>query len=401
MAPGTRRHDPPQAETPPLHDLPKSEPYANGTIADTAHTPQGSIDAAIDKPDVTTENGSPKNQHDMKSQEHQTEGDGVDGQGSQHESVEDSQGEQLAEGQEPETSPHGKKRKTSDSDTHSHKVARRSPPAEDTLSPPTPPPPSGLSPTDRIKLFNFLLSPASLTFARTQDEEESLKSRPNGGAKTRTYATGPFTPFEELFNAVILASPIGHMLGARTIRTLLNPPYNLMSPKLIQDIGFEGVLGALEQAKTQHRQKTAEEIILLAEAVSTHLGEDHYDVSLERVREECGHDMEKERQLIQKHVKGIGKMGLDIFARRIQGSWGEWYPFADGTTSYALKNLELPGDGQQLKALLDEDWDKLNTNDVIGDGEEKKRRVFVRVLERAIGAQLEGRLDEMKAKAVK
>ena len=42
----------------------------------------------------------------------------------------------------------------------------------------------------------------------------------------------------------------------------------------------------------------------------------------------------------------------------------------------------------------------MNAEDVIGDGEEKKRRVFVRVLERAVGAALEGRLDDFKAKAL-
>ncbi len=392
MAPGTRRHDPPQSDTPPLHDAPTVEPLTNGTTSYITHNSHDNIDGAVDKTDEITEDGLSNGHDDMISRKAQTE---VDGQSIPNGHVEDGPVEQPVQKQD--NGPHGKKRKSSGSDTHSHKAARLSSPAEHEPSKNNSP---TLSPTDRLKLLNFLLSPVSLRFARPKDEEESLKTRPNGGAKTRTYATGPFTPFEELLNAVILARPIGHTLGVRTIRTLLNPPYNLMSPKLIKDIGVEGVHQALEQARTQHRQKTAEEIVLLADAVTNSLGEDHFDVSLEKLREVCGHDMEKERTLIQKQVKGIGKTGLDIFARRIQGSWGEWYPFADHRTLDALKNLGLPGDTQQLKAVLDENWDKLRTDDVIGDGEESKRRVFVRVLERAIGAQLEGKLDEMKAKAV-
>ena len=288
-------------------------------------------------------------------------------------------------------SSHGTKRKASNPGTTPHKAPRQSPPT---------PKPTKLSRTDQVKLLNFLLSPASLPLARPEDEAEALKHRPNGGAKTRTYATSPFTPFEELLCALIISRPIGHMLGLRSIRTLLNPPYMLMSPKMIRDMGVEGVRHALDVAKTQHRQKTAEEIVLLAHAVDSTLGEDYFDVSLERVREECGHDMEKEREMIQKNVKGMGKTGLDIFARRIQGSWGEWYPFADQKTLDALEKMGLPRDTQELKSLLDEKWKELNAEDVVGDGEERKRRVFVKVLERAVGAELEGNVDELKAKGL-
>ena len=393
MAPGTNRHDQPQSRTPPPNDPPTAEPYTNGTMPDVAHKSHDTNSALTDNLDVDTEDGLTDGHDEMSSPEDQSEDDD---QSIEQESSVDGQDEQPA--QQQNNTPHGQKRKTSDIDLQSHKIAKLSPPVEDKPSKSTSPP--TLSPPDRLKLLNFLLSPSSLPFARPKDEEENLRSRPNGGAKTRTYATGPFTPFEELLNAVILARPIGHTLGVRSIRTLLNPPFNLMSPKLIKDMGVDGVRHALDQARTQHRQKTAEDIVCLADAVTNDLGEDHFDVSLERLREECGHDMEKERTLIQKNVKGIGKTGLDIFARRIQGSWGEWYPFADQKTLDALELLGLPGDTQQLKDLLDEDWNDLRTDDVIGDGEESKRRVFVRVLERAIGAHLDDRLDEMKAKAM-
>ncbi len=56
---------------------------------------------------------------------------------------------------------------------------------------------------------------------------------------------------------------------------------------------MEGCRKALDRARTQHRQKTAEELVGLADAVVESLGDGEDDVSLERVRKECDHDVEK------------------------------------------------------------------------------------------------------------
>lgn len=143
---------------------------------------------------------------------------------------------------------------------------------------------------DHVKLINYLLSPDSLDACRPKDEIEDVKNR---GTDLRTYSSTTFSPFEELMCAVILSRPISHALGLRSIRTLFNDPHNLTSPKKIRDAGFESVRKALDEARTQHRQKTAEELVLLADAVVEHLGDGEDDVSLERVRGECGHDWEK------------------------------------------------------------------------------------------------------------
>ena len=157
---------------------------------------------------------------------------------------------------------------------------------------------------------------------------------------------------------------------------------------------------ALDEARTQHRQKTAEEIVGLADAVGTALGDSHEDISLERVREESGNDVERERELLKKSVKGLGKTGLDIFFRRVQAVWTEVYPFVDGRTGSALEKFGLPGDAEELRMLLEEKWSELDVGDVdVKDEDEKKRRVFVRLLERAVGADLEGNIDDVKAEA--
>ena len=253
------------------------------------------------------------------------------------------------------------------------------------------------APVDAVKILQFLLSASSLDLCRPKEETEDMKTR---GPETRTYSTSSFTPIEELVCAVILSRPISHMLGLRSIRTIFNPPYEFSTPKKIREAGNEGCRKALDEARTQHRQKTAEELVLLADAVVTSLGYDDEDVSLERVREESGHDHEKGREMLRKNVKGLGKTGLDIFGRRIQGVWPTFYPFVDQRTLAAVEKLGLPESAEKLKDLLDENWEQLEVKDIEAkDEEEKKRKAFVRLLERAVGADLEGNIDSIKAEA--
>ncbi len=144
--------------------------------------------------------------------------------------------------------------------------------------------------SDPVRLINHLLSPNSRDSCRPKDEIEDVKRR---GSDLRTYSSSTFSPFEELMCAVILSRPISHGLGLRSIRTLFNEPYHFTTPKRIREAGFEPVRKALDEARTQHRQKTAEELVLLADAVVEHLGDGDEDVSLERVRRECDHDWDK------------------------------------------------------------------------------------------------------------
>lgn len=252
-------------------------------------------------------------------------------------------------------------------------------------------------PVDGVKTLQFLLSPSSLDLCCPKEEIEELKTR---GPGFRTYSTSEFSPFEELVCAVILSRPIGHRLGLRSIRTIFNPPYEFTTPKKIREAGNEGCRKALDEARTQHRQKTAEELVLLAEVVIDSLGHGDEDVSLERVREESGHDYEKEREMIRNNVKGLGKTGLDIFGRRIQGVWLKVYPFVDQRTLAAVEKLGLPASAEKLRNLLDEKWEELDVEDIEAKDEaEKKRKAYVRILERAVGADLEGNIDSVKSQA--
>ena len=137
---------------------------------------------------------------------------------------------------------------------------------------------------DAVKMLQFLLSTSSTDLCRPKDEIEDLKTR---GADTRTYSSSTFTPFEELVCAVILSRPISHALGLRSIRTIFNDPWNFTTPKALRGAGAEGRRKALDEARTQHRQKTADELGNLVEALADKLGDNEDDVEMGLVRKEC------------------------------------------------------------------------------------------------------------------
>ena len=96
----------------------------------------------------------------------------------------------------------------------------------------------------------------------------------------------------------------------------------------------------------------------------------------------------------------MGKTGIEIFRRRIQGVWPSCYPFVDHKTASSLEKFGLPSDAEGLQQLVEKHWSQLNTEDIKADNEdEKKRKAFVRLLEHAVGADLENNVDEVKAQA--
>ncbi|KAI7087147.1 hypothetical protein KC356_g4381 [Hortaea werneckii] len=242
------------------------------------------------------------------------------------------------------------------------------------------------------QLLKFLLSEPASVLCRPDDETEDMKNR----GDIRTYSTSVLTPFEELTCAVILSRPISHRLGLRTIRTILNPPYNFTSAKAVQDAGNEKHIQAVWDARTQHKEKTAGEIGMIADVVLEKFTADgdKNGTQLERVRTECNKDVEKEREMLKSNIKGLGRTGLDIFFRRVQWQWEAGYPFVDGRSAQSLHKLGLPDEGEELHKLIEQHWEKLETEQLAGEDEKaKKRRALVIVLERATGADLEGKSE--------
>ena len=108
--------------------------------------------------------------------------------------------------------------------------------------------------------------------------------------------------------------------------------------------------------------------------------------------------------MLRKNIKGLGKTGLDIFYRRVQWTWTEAYPFVDDRTKASVEKLGLPGDAEGLVQLIKENWDDIGFSENGSgkeDADEKKRRAFVIVLERAVGGDLEKKTGEMLEEAIK
>ncbi|KAG9568498.1 hypothetical protein KCU71_g2034, partial [Aureobasidium melanogenum] len=241
------------------------------------------------------------------------------------------------------------------------------------------------------QLLNYLLSPASTELCRPDDESSVVESQ---GVDFKTYSSSALSAFEELICAVVLSRPIGHKLGLRTIRTILNAPYSFNTPSAIISAGKERRHQALNDAKTQHKDKTAEQIGLVADVVAHKFSKNDTDTSLDKVREQASKGWDMERDLLQENIKGLGKTGLDIFFRRVQWLWPEAYPFVDEKSSRGIEKLGLPKHPDELAKVLDRYWAKLDTSNLEkGDKEMQKRRAFVVICERATSADLEGKSD--------
>jgi endonuclease III len=76
-----------------------------------------------------------------------------------------------------------------------------------------------------------------------------------------------------------------------------------------------------------------------------------YNGDLRKLRDAADQDPERERQLL-KEVKGVGDVGVDIFAREAQTAWDEWRPFADKRAIESAKRLDLGDDASDLERLV-------------------------------------------------
>lgn len=74
---------------------------------------------------------------------------------------------------------------------------------------------------------------------------------------------------------------------------MLNAPYEFTTPRTIREAGVEGRREALDKARTQHRQKTADGLGGLADAVVGILGDGEEDIGLERVKKEATYKVDQ------------------------------------------------------------------------------------------------------------
>ncbi|RVX66827.1 hypothetical protein B0A52_09557 [Exophiala mesophila] len=280
-------------------------------------------------------------------------------------------------------------------------------------SPSSPTSSSSSSKATPKQLLNFLLSGKSLPYCFPDEELEAGKSSGKYKSYSQSSPTS-LTAFEHLICAHLLSKPLSHVLGMRSIRTLLNEPFELCSAEAVVKAGEQRVWEALEAARTQHRQKTAKYIYETGQAYSD--SETMYDLS-EEANESGSHGVV---QHIKSTVPGLGVVGGEIFCRRIQcvDGWGDaLWPFADQKALDALRQIGVPvKDADDLQSAIERevDWTLVGDMGLTGSdskgsqielsGEAEETQVqaeFVIVLERAIGCVLEGKVEELNKAAAR
>ena len=145
------------------------------------------------------------------------------------------------------------------------------------------------------------------------------------------------------------------------------------------------------EARTQHKEKTAAQLGDLATGIREICGnsddeDDLSELSGVRVRIQGKGTVEAQKEIgdVLKTIKGIGPGVVGIFMRRVQGDWGEVFPFADERGLKAARSFGLVGEGDGADELA---------RAVGGDGEEGRRK-YVRVLDTLVGLELEKKVEE-------
>lgn len=240
--------------------------------------------------------------------------------------------------------------------------------------------------------IHYLLSNAALAWCRPEEETLDIKQR---GENLITYSK-LLSPFEELLCAVIVSRPVPHRLGLRIIRMILNPPHEFRHPVAIKMAGSRKIQQALWSTRMQHKGRTAEEIDVIAAA----LADNEWHNDLPKIRKLTKHATGREREAMERKVKGLGQDGLDIFFRRIQWCWPEVYPFIDSRAQTALERLGLPTRAEEIQELIELTWTQLGGGEEKFSEEERKRRAFVMLLDRAVGADAERNIEEVLGEAL-
>lgn len=267
------------------------------------------------------------------------------------------------------------------------------------------------------QILNFLLSKDSLEYCFPNDELDAARS----GKFPKTYSLTPpslFTPFEHLVTAHLLSKPLSHTLGMRSARTLLNAPYSFSTPAALKKAGEDKIYQALEDARTQHRQKTAQYLADIGTQFSDPKGDDKGDAGdsdemLELATQANEGGARATTAYIKNTIKGMGQTGAEIFCRRVQAceGWGEAiWPYADPKAIDSLRECGVKvADAEDLQEMIerDVDWGKVGDMGYVEEEkgvDDKDYEVqiaveFVTVLERAVGCVLEGRVGELKQAA--
>ncbi|CAO1629842.1 unnamed protein product [Parajaminaea phylloscopi] len=226
------------------------------------------------------------------------------------------------------------------------------------------------------------------------------------------------TPFQTLICSALLSKPISHRLGLRAIATLFSAPYSYTTPKKLEAVGSEGRRAALWDSRTQHKEKTAEQLGSVVEGARGLCESKEHDVealggvlrAAQKAADEAGKGKDGElagrkaaadavTSTLSQGIKGIGPGACDIFLRRIQHHWPVVYPFIDARTlEYAVElglvqegnDDQLPARAQELATALEE------ATKADKKSKDHQRRDYTRLLDVLVGLGLEKQLEQAK-----
>ncbi|KAN0065534.1 hypothetical protein ACQY0O_001371 [Thecaphora frezii] len=234
--------------------------------------------------------------------------------------------------------------------------------------------------------------------------------------KRLTYPNSDLTPFQTLLASVLISKPISHRLQFRAIETLLNGPFWLRTVADIESVGEEGVREALWTARTQHKEKSAQQVVELCRQVRGWEEEVVDDLkgmrekALEKVEEGKRGQREQVAKAIKetvKQIKGAGETAAEIFLRRVQVQWKEVFPFADDRALDAARRLGIlkaeGGEGEVVDELARKVGEHVGftLDEAREEGEEAEcaRWWFARTLDVLVGLDVEGQVEEARKRA--
>jgi len=178
-----------------------------------------------------------------------------------------------------------------------------------------------------------------------------------------------------LISAMLFSTRISHNVALRSARVLFERGWT--TPEKMAASTWEQRVRALDEGGyVRYDERTSK---MLGE--TSQLLIDMYQGDLRKLREAAGRDPKRERKLLDQ-LKGIGEVAVNIFFREAQLAWPELYPFADQRTLECARALGLPGDPSSLATLV------------------RGRRRFARLVAALIRAELDHKLDEVRAAAV-
>lgn len=349
----------------------------------------------------------------------------------------------------------GTKRKAASSSTGAKTAAKKTKKQPNDAQPSATPLPH----ETKLALLQYLLTPEAFDLAyppipagkgevdlppeeqgpKTAPERPQQHAQPSSSSKKEQNAASPqyphslsLTPFQTLLASLLLSKPISHRLGLRAIKTLFSPPYSYTTPSALEAAGTEGRRAALWDARTQHKEKTAEQLGWVVDGVGEMCEDTEEDreslgvvkQEAERLaKEEQGDSIAKRKAArmgitasLVEGIKGVGPGVVSIFLRRIQNQWACVFPFADERTLRYAEELglikvpeELAGEDQDQDEDKKEEALFKGADELFGllmesrkeggeakDGWKDEKDAFVRLLDVVVGLGLEKKIEEAR-----